>query len=67
MVQAEFFLPFDLNELPVMDDDVNGPQSYVLEGMPKEFIYVVCVIFVEFHGPSSGESLKFLNPIKIEW
>ena len=66
-VQTEFFLPFDLNDLRVMDDDFNGPKPDVLKGMPKKFVGVMLGFSIEFHGAKSGAFLKYLNPIKIEY
>ena len=65
MVQTEFFLPFDLNDLRVMDDDFNGPKPEVFKGIPKEFIGVIFSFSIEFHGAKSGVFLKYINPIKI--
>lgn len=67
MVQTEFFLPFDLNDLRVMDDDFNGPKPDVLEGIPKDFICVLWGLSSEFHSAKPDVFLKYLNPIKIEW
>ncbi len=67
MVQTEFFLPFDLNDLRVMDDDFNGPKPDVLEGIPKKFVGVILGFSIEFHSAKSVVFLKYLNPIKIEW
>lgn len=64
---TEFFLPFDLNDLRVMDDDFTGTKPDILEGMPNDFICVVWGSSVEFHGAKSGVFLKYLNPIEIQW
>jgi len=64
MVQTELFLPFDLNDLRVMDDDLNGTKPDVLKGIPKKFICVILGFSIEFHG--ADVFLKYLNPIKIE-
>jgi len=65
-VQTEFFLPFDLNDLRVMDDDLNGTKPDVLKGIPKKFICVIFGFSIEFHGAKRDVFLKYLNPIKIE-
>ena len=49
-VQTEFFLPFDLNDLRVMDDDLNGTKPDVLKGIPKKFICVIFGFSIDFHG-----------------
>lgn len=65
VVQTEFFLPFNLNDLRVMDDDLNGTKPDVLKGIPKKFICVIWGFSFEFHGAKSGACLKYVNPIKI--
>jgi len=65
-VQTEFFLPFDLNDLRVMNDDLNGTKPDVLKGIPKKFICVIFGFSIDFHGANRGAFLKYLNPIKIE-
>lgn len=65
-VQTELFLPFDLNDLRVMDDDLNGTKPDVLKGIPKKFICVILGFSIGFHGAKSGAPSKYLNPIKID-
>jgi len=67
VVQTEFFFPFDLNDLRVMDDDFNGSKPDVLEGIPKKFVGVIWGSSIEIHGAKPVVFLKYLNPIKIEW
>ena len=64
-VQTEFFLPFNLNDLRVMDDDLNGTKPDVLKGIPKKFVGVILGFPIEFHGAKSDVFLKYLNPIMI--
>ncbi len=41
VVQTELFFPFDLNNLRVMNDDLDGSKPDVLDGVPKNFICVM--------------------------
>ncbi len=64
-VQTEFFLPFNLNDLRIMDDDLNRTKPDVLKGIPKKFVGVILGFSIDFHAAKSGVFLKYLNPIKI--
>ncbi len=66
VVQTEFFFPFDLNNLRVMDDDLDGSKPDVLDGVPKNFICVMWGIPVEFHVVYVAIYSKYINPIKIQ-
>lgn len=65
VVQTEFFFPFDLSNLRVIDDDLDGSKPDVLDGVPKNFICILWGASVESHSAKSDVSLKYLNPIKI--
>lgn len=41
VVHTEFFFPFDLNNLRVMNDDLDRSKSDIVDGVPKNFIYVL--------------------------